>query len=127
MVQNSAVDPNAVAALALHRFGVGPRAGSIAAIAADPRGALLAELDRPGAGRIAGPDLATSGTAARTAFAFKQARRTVRQAERATREANAQGAGGSPQQMPQEMMKPADAPAAPPAAAPGPGVPQQIY
>lgn len=34
------------AALALHRFGMGPRPGSIAAIASDPRGALIAELDR---------------------------------------------------------------------------------
>ena len=47
-----ALDPKAEAALALHRFGFGPRAGSIAAIASDPRGALLAELDRPGAGLI---------------------------------------------------------------------------
>src|SRR5229473_1054594 len=60
-----ALDPKAQAALALHRFGVGPRAGSVAAIAADPRGAMLAELDRPGAGRITGPQLATSGAAAR--------------------------------------------------------------
>ena len=42
------LDPKAVAALALHRFGFGPRAGSIAAIASDPRGALLAELDASG-------------------------------------------------------------------------------
>ena len=42
----------AVAALALHRFGMGPRTGSIAAIASDPRGALLAELDKPGVGRL---------------------------------------------------------------------------
>src|SRR5258705_209129 len=33
----------AEAALALHRFGMGPRPGSIAAIEADPRGALIAE------------------------------------------------------------------------------------
>ena len=37
----------AEAVLALHRFGMGPRPGSIAAIEADPRGALIAELDRP--------------------------------------------------------------------------------
>ena len=37
----------AEAALALHRFGMGPRPGSIAAIASDPRGALLAELENP--------------------------------------------------------------------------------
>src|SRR2546430_10374971 len=52
-----ALDPKAQAALALHRFGLGPRAGSIASIASDPRGALLAELDRPGAGRINNPEL----------------------------------------------------------------------
>ena len=40
-------DPNTTAAFALHRFGFGPRAGSIAAIASDPRGALLADLARP--------------------------------------------------------------------------------
>src|SRR5882724_3779603 len=119
-----ALDAKAQAALALHRFGVGPRAGSIAAIASDPRGALLAELDRAGAGRIVNPDLSTSGAAARTAFTFQQAQRTARRAERATREANAQsaGAGGSPQRMPQEMpkemTKPADQPGTPPAASP---------
>ena len=32
------------AALALHRFGLGPRAGLIEAIASDPRGAPVAEL-----------------------------------------------------------------------------------
>ena len=47
------------AALALHRFGFGPREGSIAAIAADPRAALLAELERPNAGRIVNADLPT--------------------------------------------------------------------
>jgi uncharacterized protein (DUF1800 family) len=40
---------NLEAALALHRFGFGPVAGSIAAIADDPRGALLADLERPSA------------------------------------------------------------------------------
>ncbi len=40
------LDAKGVATLALHRFGLGPRAGSIAAIASDPRGALLAELDQ---------------------------------------------------------------------------------
>jgi uncharacterized protein (DUF1800 family) len=51
-----APDPKTQAALALHRFGFGPRAGSIAAIASDPRGALLAELDRKGAGLSTAPD-----------------------------------------------------------------------
>ena len=39
-----ALDGKANAALCLHRFGVGPRAGSIEAIASDPRGALIAEI-----------------------------------------------------------------------------------
>jgi uncharacterized protein (DUF1800 family) len=66
------------AALVLHRFGLGPRAGSIAAIAADPRGALLAELDKPGAGQIARPDLPTSSAINRAVFEY-QAERNAKQ------------------------------------------------
>jgi uncharacterized protein (DUF1800 family) len=119
-----ALDPKAQAALALHRFGTGPRAGSIAAIASDPRGALLAELDRPDAGRIANPELLTSGDAARAAFAFQQAQRAARQAERAAQQAAPQGTGGSSPE-----IKPADQPDTPPAQRPnpGPGMPQQLY
>jgi uncharacterized protein (DUF1800 family) len=62
------------AVLALHRFGFGPRAGSIEAIAADPQGALLAELDRPGAGQITNPDLLTSGAANRAVFEYNAER-----------------------------------------------------
>jgi uncharacterized protein (DUF1800 family) len=65
-----ALDPKG-AALALHRFGFGPRPGSIAAIASDPRGALLADLDRPNAGQVsATTGLLTSGAANRAAFEF---------------------------------------------------------
>jgi uncharacterized protein (DUF1800 family) len=81
-------NPAALAALALHRFGLGPRPGSIAAIASDPRGALLAELERPGIGRIHDPGLLTSAQAARAAFearAERQAHKIV--AERAKKEA----------------------------------------
>jgi len=126
MVQNSTADPNAVAALAMHRFGLGPRAESIAAIAADPRGALLAELDRPGAGRINAPQLASSGGAARKAFAFRQEQQKARKAERAMREANAQGAGAA---VSPPAMKPGEQGDAVAVAKPnaGPGVPQQIY
>src|SRR5262245_21273081 len=70
-----ALDPKVEATIALHRFGLGPRSGSIAAIASDPRGALLAELDRPGAGRIAATGLMTSAEAARAVFAFREAQR----------------------------------------------------
>ena len=69
-----AIDPHAEAALALHRFGMGPRAGSIAAIASDPRGALLAELERPGAGHVAEAGLMTSAQASRAVFEFRQER-----------------------------------------------------
>src|SRR6201991_4179304 len=66
------------AVLALNRFGLGPRTGSIAAIASDPRGALIAELDRPGAGRVQNPELMSSGVATRAAFAFQRAQRELR-------------------------------------------------
>src|SRR5215475_15325286 len=54
------------AVLALHRFGMGPRPGSITAIEADPRGALLAELDRPPAYPLAASALPSSAKAFRT-------------------------------------------------------------
>jgi uncharacterized protein (DUF1800 family) len=82
-----ALDSKAEAALALHRFGLGPRAGSIAAIASDPRGALLAELNIPDAARISDPALMTSADAARAALKFQQERRAQRQADRAARAA----------------------------------------
>jgi uncharacterized protein (DUF1800 family) len=62
------------AALILHRFGFGPRAGSIEAIASDPRAALLAELDKPGAGQIANPELPASGAANRAVFEYNAER-----------------------------------------------------
>jgi uncharacterized protein (DUF1800 family) len=68
----------AVAALALNRFGFGPRRGSIAAIAADPRGAVLAELDRPRAGELAAAGLPSSAQAFRT-VADANAERRARQ------------------------------------------------
>jgi uncharacterized protein (DUF1800 family) len=127
-----ASDPKAEAALALHRFGLGPRAGSIAAIASDPRGAVLAELDRPGAGQINNPDLPTSGAAARAAFEFQQAQNAARQAARAAQQ-RAQQEGGTPQSG-QQMSIPGQTPGAaaanvPPARAtpPTPPVPQQLY
>jgi uncharacterized protein (DUF1800 family) len=87
----------AEAALALHRFGMGPRPGSIAAIESDPRGALLAELDRPRAGEIAGVSLPSSTQAFRTvadANAERQARQIV--ATRAQKEAERQRVAAGP-------------------------------
>jgi uncharacterized protein (DUF1800 family) len=121
-----ALDPKVEAALALHRFGLGPRAGSIAAVASDPRGALLAEINSPDAGRINDPALLTSGEAARAAFKFRQEQRAARLAERAARDANSANArneGASSE------MKAPDQAAAPatPRPNPGPGVPQRLY
>src|SRR5262245_2203422 len=88
-----ALDPKSAAALALHRFGLGPRPGSIAAIASDPRGALLAEVERPGIGQINDPSLPTAAQAARAAFedrAARQAKQIV--AQRKQKEAERQRA-----------------------------------
>src|SRR5919204_3686761 len=117
-----ALEPKAEAALALHRFGLGPRAGSIAAIASDPRGALIAELDRAGAGRIGTADLLTSGVAARAAFAFQQAQRAAGKGERAPQRPNPAGPGA-----PEMKAQPGPPPLAAPRPAAGPGLPQQIY
>src|SRR6516162_4766961 len=86
-----ACDPKE-AVLALHRFGFGPRAGSIEAIAFDPRGALLAELERPNAGLIAAPDLPSSGAANRAVFEYNAERAANGKRERLRREAAAQSA-----------------------------------
>lgn len=64
------------AVLALHRFGMGPRPGSIASIASDPRGALIAELDRP-LTLAAAEGLPSSAKAYRT-VADANARRTAK-------------------------------------------------
>jgi uncharacterized protein (DUF1800 family) len=89
-----AVSGREAAALALHRFGFGPLGDQIAAIAADPRGALLADLNRPAAGELK-VDLPSSAQAARAVFDF-QAERRARQilARREQKEAEANGAPG---------------------------------
>ena len=136
-----ALDFKTLAATALHRFGFGPRAGSIASVAADPRGAMLAELDRPGAGRIADSDLLTTGEAARAAFDFRQERKAGRLALRAESEAkqgeakkvdDAAMTAGKSEMAQAEIKQMGGAPAATMQAAtekanPGPGIPQQIY
>lgn len=116
------LDPKIEAALALHRFGLGPREGSIASIASDPRGALLAELDRPGAGRIERPDLLSSVAASRAAYEFRaerQARQTVAKRE-AERKRAMEGQGT------ENGMEPA-AGATPAAAPEGPSFEQVIF
>jgi len=120
-----ALDPKE-AALALHRFGFGPRSGSIAAIAADPRGALLAELERPNAGQIVSTDLPSSAAANRAVFEFNAERAANDKREKLRREAASQVAmlntGGDA-----AMEAKADAP---PPAAPQPEavpLPRQLF
>ncbi|MBV8451314.1 MAG: DUF1800 domain-containing protein, partial [Deltaproteobacteria bacterium] len=137
-----ATDPKHDAAFALHRFGLGPRVGSITAIASDPRGALIAELDRPGAGALTNPDLLTGGEAARAMFDFRQERKAARLADRAAREMERQAQNAAAQQAAKApsdasgamaASAPSDTPtSAPPAQPqpprnPAPGVPQQLY
>jgi uncharacterized protein (DUF1800 family) len=106
-----ALDPRQ-AALALHRFGFGPKrgstSGSIAAIASDPQGALLAELEAPKAGQIVDPNLPTSAAENRTGFDFDYARQAQMVLERRRREAAAAENPGASNAMAMED-KPADA------------------
>ena len=116
-----ATNPKADAALALHRFGFGPAGNAIASIAGDPRGALLADLDRPDAGRVAAGDLPNSADTARQVFDFRAERRAEQKLEqRAKKTAEAQdmaqapaGDGATmaaqPNAMPQNSASPADA------------------
>jgi len=67
-----AVSGTEAVALALHRFGLGPTGDSMTAIAADPRGALLADLDRQNAGRL-DASLPSSAEASREVFDFRAA------------------------------------------------------
>ena len=111
------LDAKGAAALALHRFGLGPRAGSIAAIASDPRGALLAELDQPGIGQIINPELLSAAKASAAAFNFRQERQARLIAQRKDEEERK--ASG----MAMEGMERPDAAPLPAAEA----VPQQIF
>jgi len=112
MSANRSANPSLDAALALHRFGFGPRGDAIARLSADSRGALLAELDRPDAALVHDPNLLDSGEAARAVFDFRQQRKAVRFAQRAAQEmaTNGNAAPGA------NAMRP-----------PGPGLPQQIF
>jgi uncharacterized protein (DUF1800 family) len=112
-------DPRHDAALALHRFGFGPKPGDIVRIASDPRGALLAEL-KSGSKTIEDPALASSAEDARATAAFQQEKKREREARRM--QASSGGgdmaapdamAGGETNEM--SVRKP------------GPPLPQQIY
>jgi uncharacterized protein (DUF1800 family) len=111
------------AALALHRFGFGPRPGTITAVASDPRGALIAELDKPNAGTVPDAGLRSSGSANRIAFEFNAARLAHQRLEARRQEAAklvAESASGQASAIENAgMEKPSDAkPPTPQASAP---------
>jgi uncharacterized protein (DUF1800 family) len=108
MAANAGSDATTQAIFALHRFGLGPRAGSLAAMGGDPRGALIADISRPRTAQITAPDLPTSAEAARAAFEFRQQRREQRLAARAEPDAA-------------RPARPGRNPAAAPAPGPTPG------
>jgi uncharacterized protein (DUF1800 family) len=72
------------AALALHRFGFGPAGNAVATIAGDPRGALLADLERPQAGLLAA-NLPSSAEAARALAEFNAEQAARKKLEERTR------------------------------------------
>ena len=87
-----AVEGKFQATLALHRFGFGPVHGQIVAIADDPRGALLAELERPHVGLVT-TTLPSSGEAARRLFEYRAERQAkTKLAERAKKDSAAKDA-----------------------------------
>jgi uncharacterized protein (DUF1800 family) len=79
--------PKSEALFGLHRFGFGPRAGSAAAIGADPPGALLADIEHPDAAALT-VSMPSSGEAARAALEAREARRAARLAREAAKTAN---------------------------------------
>jgi uncharacterized protein (DUF1800 family) len=114
------------AALALHRFGLGPRAGAIEAVVSDPRGALIDELDRPAAGLVAAGDLPSSGAANRAVFEFNAERNAKDKLARQRREAAQKLAGNASQNagMENEMAAQPEAPPGQPEPVP---LPRQIF
>jgi uncharacterized protein (DUF1800 family) len=110
-----------VAALGLHRFGFGPVGNAIGAIAADPRGVLIADLERPGAGRLDASKLVSSAEAAREVFEFRAERRAEQKLALRREKENSGGDEAA------RVSEPAKAPVADGAApAQKPPLPQQI-
>jgi uncharacterized protein (DUF1800 family) len=116
-----ALDPKG-AALALHRFGFGPKAGAIAALAPDPLGALLADLEAPNAGLIANADLPSSGAENRTVYEFNAERLAQQKLEQKRKQAVQAGMQSADNAMEQNSMeqKPSEPKASAAPAAPKP-------
>src|SRR5690349_17090372 len=89
------------AALALSRFGLGARDGSLAAIGSDPRGALRQEVTGRALAMPVGPDLKPSPELLVDLYAFLKERRLER--ERKNEKATPQSAAGRPMSRRQMM------------------------
>ena len=115
------------AALGLHRFGFGPAADSIAEIAADPRGALLADLDRPAAGYLQAINLRSSGAAARAVSEFRAEQQAQQKlVQRAQKEADANGTAPTMSDAPNAASQNLTPPGQKPAQNKEPPLPQQL-
>jgi uncharacterized protein (DUF1800 family) len=94
------------AALVLHRFGFAPKTGAIEAIASDPQGALLAELDHPDPGLVGVATLQSSSAANRAVFEYNAERNAKDKLSQRRREATQKlaesGAMESEASMPKE-------------------------
>src|SRR5437762_3340776 len=116
------------AALALHRFGLGPRAGMIEAIASDPQSALMAELDQPNMGLVAAADLPSSGAANRAVFEYNAERNAKDKLARQRREAAQKLAENAGMENPGTEKEMAAQPEPPPATVGQPvPLPRQIF
>jgi uncharacterized protein (DUF1800 family) len=114
------------AALALHRFGFAPALDSIAAIADDPRGAVLADLERSDAARITS-ELPSSGDSIRAVFEFRDEQRAKQKlVSRRAKDAEASGMASNVS----EQLPGAAVAQKPPARKPGdnqPPLPQRLF
>jgi uncharacterized protein (DUF1800 family) len=119
------LDPKSKAVFALHRFGLGPKADATESVKADPRAALLAELDQTEIAPTTG--LLASGEAARQAFQFNLKLREVRRAARAQVAEIAKVEGGAANPSAQANAIPAVNATATTQTTPTVSLPQQIW
>lgn len=113
------------AALALSRFGLGARNGSLAAIGADPRGALRWEVTGRALAMPAGPELKPSPELLVDLFAFLEERK--RERERKNEKATQQETAGRPMPRRQMMTGGQNTAAVSPGAAKVDNRPQEVF
>jgi uncharacterized protein (DUF1800 family) len=101
------------ALVALNRFGFGARggaAGDLINAAADPRGFVKAELNRPNAVALEMPGLQSTTALAQAVFAYQAETKAAREAAAKTDTANAKAAVETPEKADaRASMQPAEA------------------